>query len=160
MPNEVCVVWFGRRTDGHTLLISTFWLTRRGPARSAVRHREVRLDSLGASQHFRIRYAYWSSIEKGKRIFHALLVELHPCFTDAVTEMGRQYLVGRNPQRMVRGQRLAVINIERGDDAARSHGLDQRRLVHDGSARSVDQDRSRLHERKIGGADQPARTGR
>ena len=36
--------------------------------------------------------------------------------------------------------------------------LKQRRLVHDRTARRIDQDRPRLHPGDVGGADQPART--
>jgi hypothetical protein len=70
----------------------------------------------------------------------------------------REQRVVEGAQRVRRGQRLAVVDVERGaGDAAAAQGLDQRGLVDEGAARRVDEEGPQLHAPELGRADEPAR---
>ena len=74
-----------------------------------------------------------------------------------VPDVRRREHVRQRAQRMVGGQRFGVEHVERraGDGPDRSASI-KRALVDDRPARRVDQQRSRLHRRELGGPDQTA----
>ena len=65
------------------------------------------------------------AVEPGERVLDVLLVEHAVHLHDAVAEVRRQHGVGARDERMIGRQRLALVHVERRDDAALASRRDQ-----------------------------------
>jgi hypothetical protein len=79
------------------------------------------------------------AVQKRFRVLNALRIKLTPCLGHSVAEMRREHGTVGNSERMVRRQRLLVIDVERREDLAGLDGGEERGFVDERPARRVDQ---------------------
>src|SRR5690348_7935914 len=106
------------------------------------------LERLGIGDVFRL------AVEKSENVVDGAGVKISETFDGRKPKMRRKHRVRQIAERIVRRQRLSVIDIERGNDSSGTSGRNQRLLIDNRTARGVDQNRALFHQREFGAADE------